>query len=134
MINSEAFATLLETMDMVNIDFKAFDADTYRDYLHGDYENVLENIAILAKSGVYYEVTCLIVAGVNDDPAQFEAGMQALKEAAPEAPVNLLAVVPRQEEDADTEPSLERMHELLAIAERYFLQAQIVDRDKAPQW
>jgi len=26
------------------------------------------------------------------------------------------------------------MHELLAIAERYFLQAQIVDRDKAPQW
>ena len=31
-------------------------------------------------------------------------------------------------------PSLERMHELLAIAERYFLQAQIVDRDKAPQW
>ena len=134
MINSEAFATLLETMDMVNIDFTAFDADTYREYLHGDYENVLENIAILAGSGVYYEVTCLIVAGVNDDPAQFEAGMQALKEAAPEAPVNLLAVVPRQEEDADTEPSPERMHELLAIAERYFLQAQIVDRDKAPQW
>lgn len=134
MIAPEAFRTLLETMDMVNVDFKAFDADTYRDYLQGDYQNVLDNIAILAESGVYYEVTCLIVCGVNDDPAQFEQGMQALKNVAPEAPVNLLAVVARNKDEADMEPSLEKMNALLAIAEKYFAQVQIVDRDKAPQW
>lgn len=134
MIAPEAFRTLLETMDMVNVDFKAFDADTYRDYLQGDYQNVLDNIAILAESGVYYEVTCLIVCGVNDDPVQFEQGMQALKNVAPEAPVNLLAVVARNKDEADMEPSLEKMNALLAIAEKYFAQVQIVDRDKAPQW
>lgn len=134
MINPQAFKTLLETMDLVNVDYKAFDADTYRDYLKGDYANVLENIGLLAESGVYYEVTCLIVADVNDDAAQFEKGMQALKEVAPEAPVNLLAVVPRSKEEADMEPSLEKMHDLLEIAQRYFTQVQIVDRDKAPQW
>ena len=134
MIHPEAFKTLLDTMDMVNIDFKAWDADTYRDVLQGDYDNVLENIRTLAQSGVYYEVTCLIACGLNDDADAFTAAMQALKEAAPEAPVNLLAVVPRSQEDAETEPSADKMHELLDIALRYFNQVQIVDRDKAPQW
>lgn len=134
MINPKAFRTLLETMDMVNIDYKAFDAETYRTYLQGDYENVLENIRILAESGVYYEVTCLIVCGINDSDAAFTQGMERLKEAAPNAQVNLLAVVPRGEEDADLAPSNEKMHDLLEIGERYFNKVQIVDRDKAPQW
>lgn len=134
MINPEAFKILLATMDMVNVDYKAFDSDTYCDYLMGDMENVLENIGILAESGVYYEVTCLIVADVNDDEARFEQGMQRLKEVAPDAPVNLLGVVQRSIKDDFAEPSLEKMNALYDIAKRYFAQVQIVERDKAPQW
>lgn len=134
MINPDAFRTLLETMDMVNIDYKAFDAETYRDYLQGDHDNVLENIRILAESGIYYEVTCLLVDGVNDSDAQFEQGMQQLHAVAPEAQVNLLAVVPRDKEEAEMVPSTQKMSDLLAIAEKYFDKVQIVDRDKAPQW
>ena len=134
MIHPEAFKLLLETMDMVNIDYKGFNADFYRNYVQGDYENVLENIATLAKSGVYYEVTCLIVAGENDAEADFEQGMQALQTVAPDAPVNLLAVVPGNKEDVVSQPSMEKMADLLAIAEKYFDKVQIVARDQAPQW
>ncbi len=134
MICTEAFQTLLETMDMVNIDYKGFSEEFYRDYLQGDFNNVLANIAVLAKSGVYYEVTCLIVANVNDDNADFEKGMQLLHDAAPDALVNLLAVVPQDKEETDIEPSIEKMTDLLEIAKKYFSQVQIVPREKAPQW
>lgn len=134
MIVPEAFRTLLETMDMVNIDYKGFDEAFYSDYVKGDYQNVLENIGILAQSGVYYEVTCLMVAGVNDDAAGFEAGMKALAAVAPDAPVNLLAMVPTKDEDVDLVPSAEKMNELLEIASRYFEKVGVVDREKAPAW
>lgn len=134
MIHTEAFQQLLETMDIVNIDYKGFNEEFYRDYLQGDFNNVLENIAALAKSGVYYEVTCLIVANVNDNDAEFEKGMQLLHDAAPDALVNLLAVVPQNKEEIKTEPSVEKMNDLLEIAKKYFSQVQIVAREKAPQW
>lgn len=134
MINPEAFKTLLETMDMVNIDYKGFSEEFYREYLQGDYQSVLDNITILAKSGVYYEVTCLIVANVNDNDAEFDKGMQALQQVAPEAPINLLAVVPRNKEELEMVPSIEKMNDLLEIAKKYFAQVQIVDREKTPQW
>ena len=134
MIHTEAFQQLLETMDIVNIDYKGFNEEFYRDYLQGDFNNVLENIAVLAKSGVYYEVTCLIVANVNDNDAEFEKGMQLLHDAAPDALVNLLAVVPQNKEEIETEPSVEKMNDLLEIAKKYFSQVQIVAREKAAQW
>ena len=134
MIHTEAFQQLIETMDIVNIDYKGFNEEFYRDYLQGDFNNVLENIAVLAKSGVYYEVTCLIVANVNDNDAEFEKGMQLLHDAAPDALVNLLAVVPQNKEEIETEPSVEKMNDLLEIAKKYFSQVQIVAREKAPQW
>ena len=134
MIDHEAFKTLLETVDMVNIDLKGFDEAFYSDYVKGDYENVLGNIAILAESGVYYEVTCLIVAGVNDDNETFEDGMKALKAVAPNAPVNLLAMVPQKDEEADLVPSAEKMHALLDIAAQYFEQVGIVDRNESSLW
>ena len=83
---------------------------------------------------MYYEVTCLIVANVNDNDAEFDKGMQALQQVAPEAPINLLAVVPRNKEELEMVPSIEKMNDLLEIAKKYFAQVQIVDREKAPQW
>ena len=83
---------------------------------------------------MYYEVTCLIVAGVNDDNETFEAGMKALKAVAPNAPVNLLAMVPQKDEEADLVPSAEKMHALLDIAAQYFEQVGIVDRNESSLW
>ena len=129
MANPEAFRSLLPLMDLVNIDLKGFDEAFYKEYLQGDYKNVLENIEILANSGVYYEVTCLIVANVNDNDAKFEKGMQTLQAIAPKAPVNLLAVVPADKSEKDKVPSVEKMVDLLNIAEKYFEQVKIVERE-----
>ena len=107
----------------------------YKDYVHGDFNNVLENIEILAKSGVYYEVTIVLVAGVNDHDAAFEEGMKILQKVAPNAPINLLAVVPRPryKEDEAFVPSVEKMSDLLNIAEQYFEQVKIVEREVRPR-
>ena len=129
MINPEAFRSLLPLLDLVNIDYKGFDEEFYKDYLHGDFQNVLENIKILAESGVYYEVTCVIVANVNDNDAAFEKGMQILQKIAPKAPLNLLAMVPADKSEADMVPSVEKMADLLDIAEKYFEQVKIVERE-----
>lgn len=135
MINPDAFRSLLSEMDMVNIDYKGFSEEFYAEYVQGDFNNVLENIEILAKSGVYYEVTIVLVAGVNDNDAEFEEGMKILQKIAPNAPLNLLAVVPRPrfEEDEALVPSVEKMSDLLNIAEKYFEQVKIVEREVRPR-
>lgn len=135
MINPDAFRSLLEWMDLVNIDYKGFSEEFYHDYVKGDFKNVLENIEILAQSGVYYEVTCVLLAGVNDNDAEFEEGMKILQKIAPNAPVNLLAVVPRPryEDDQELVPSVEKMNDLLNIAEKYFDQVKIVEREVRPR-
>ncbi|MDO4280875.1 MAG: radical SAM protein [Peptococcaceae bacterium] len=134
MIHPDAFKELLPRMDLVNIDYKGYTQEFYRDYLEGDLDNVLENIRTLAESGVYYEVTCVIVAGQNDDAAGFEAGMAQLADVAPEARLNLLAVVARSAEEVDWVPSEEKMNDLLAIAEKYFDEVKIVEREAVPKW
>ncbi len=134
MAHPQAFKELLANMDLVNIDYKGFDKDFYEDYVHGDYQNVLENIQALEESGVYYEVSCVIVAGENDDEAAFEEGMKVLKEKAPSARINLLAVVIRHDEENIQVPTMEKMDALLAIAQRYFTDVKIVEREVLPRW
>lgn len=134
MAHPQAFKELLANMDLVNIDYKGFDKDFYEDYVQGDYQNVLENIQALEESGVYYEVSCVIVAGENDDEAAFEEGMKVLKEKAPSARINLLAVVIRHDEENIQVPTMEKMDALLAIAQRYFTDVKIVEREVLPRW
>ena len=64
-----------------------------------------------------------------------EEGMKILQKIAPNAPLNLLAVVPRPrfEEDEALVPSVEKMSDLLNIAEKYFEQVKIVEREVRPR-
>lgn len=134
MIHPEAFKEILAYMDLVNIDYKGFSKEFYETYVHGDFDNVLENIHALEESGVFYEVSCVIVAGENDDEAFFEEGMRILKEKAPTARINLLAVVTRPDEEGIQVPSMEKMDALLDIAQRYFTDVKIVEREVLPRW
>jgi pyruvate formate lyase activating enzyme len=55
-------------LDAVNVDLKAFRDDTYRKYIGGRLQPVLDNLKLMRQLGIWLEVTSLIIPGLNDDP------------------------------------------------------------------
>ncbi len=70
-----------DCLDAANVDLKSFRDETYRKVCKGRLAPVLENIEFMKKTGVWVEVTTLIVPGMNDseeelrDIAGFLAGV-----------------------------------------------------------
>lgn len=88
-----AFAGLI---DAANVDLKAFRDSTYRQYLGGRLQPVLDSLLALRRQGVWIEVTTLLVPGVNDDPAELrEAARFLARELGPGTPWHLSRFFPR---------------------------------------
>ena len=64
-LTPKAAEELYASMDAVNIDLKAMDPGTYRSFLKGNLEAVLENIEIAVQQS-HVEITTLIVPSQND--------------------------------------------------------------------
>jgi len=75
-----AVETIAPYLDAINVDLKAFRDETYRRIMKARLEPVLTTLKALVASGVWVEVTTLIVPGMNDsdeelgDIAGFIAG------------------------------------------------------------
>jgi len=54
-------------LDAANIDIKAFRDETYRKLMGGSLKPVLESCRLMKDSGIWLEVTTLVVPDVNDD-------------------------------------------------------------------
>jgi pyruvate formate lyase activating enzyme len=67
-INPEPLKELCKYLDAVNIDLKAFSQEFYSKVCEAELDPVLETIKTLKKSGVWVEITNLIISGYNDDP------------------------------------------------------------------
>ncbi len=63
----EAIDQFRGILDAANVDVKAFKEDFYRRICKARLENVLECVKYLYKSGVFLELTYLIIPGENDD-------------------------------------------------------------------
>ncbi|HBF34040.1 TPA: AmmeMemoRadiSam system radical SAM enzyme [Candidatus Sumerlaeota bacterium] len=50
----------------INVDLKCFNADTYRKVMGGTLDGVLETLVRLHHSGIWLEITTLVVPGMND--------------------------------------------------------------------
>jgi pyruvate formate lyase activating enzyme len=70
-------------LDAANVDLKSFRDDFYREACAGSLEPVLESIRRMRASGIWVEVTTLVIPGRNDSPeelsdiAGFLAGVDA---------------------------------------------------------
>ncbi|TVR58106.1 MAG: AmmeMemoRadiSam system radical SAM enzyme [Spirochaetaceae bacterium] len=64
---------ILEYIDAVNIDLKAFDDKLYRQYVGGNLEPVLRTMRAVRALGIHLEITNLVIPTVNDDPAVVRA-------------------------------------------------------------
>ena len=59
-------------LDAANVDIKAFRDATYRKYIGGRLEPVLESCRKIKSLGIWLEITTLIVPGINDDIMELE--------------------------------------------------------------
>ena len=69
-VNPEPLEKLLECVDAMNIDVKAFGDGFYREVCHGRLEPVLRTVETAYRAGVHVEVTTLLVPGMNDGEAE----------------------------------------------------------------
>ena len=66
-INEEPLAALLEHMDAVTVDLKAFTPEFYRKVSSSELEPVLRTLQQIHRSGVHLEIVNLVVTTLNDD-------------------------------------------------------------------
>jgi len=66
-INQEPLKELCRYMDAVNIDLKGFSSSFYNKLCEAELEPVLATIKTLKRSGVWVEITNLVIPGYNDD-------------------------------------------------------------------
>jgi pyruvate formate lyase activating enzyme len=66
-MNEEPLAALLEHMDAVTVDLKAFTPGFYREVSSSELEPVLRTLQQIHRSGVHLEIVNLMVTTLNDD-------------------------------------------------------------------
>ncbi len=71
-MTKEAIETFQPYLDACNVDLKSFSKDFYKNVCHGRLQPVLDTIRTLKASGIWLEVTTLIVPGSNDSQAELK--------------------------------------------------------------
>ena len=66
-VNPEPLADLLPYLDAANIDLKSFSDEIYRKVSGGRLQPVLDTILAMKETGVWIELTNLVIPGINDD-------------------------------------------------------------------
>lgn len=75
-MTKEMVETLHPYLDAANVDLKAFRDETYRKYVGGRLQPVLDSLKLMKRLGIWLEVTTLVVPGINDDPEELRDAAQ----------------------------------------------------------
>lgn len=95
-INPAPLKELLRYMDAVNVDLKGFSEDYYSAMCSGHLAPVLEAIKAVKRSGVWLEITNLVISGKNDDPEMIRSMCVWIrKNAGPDTPLYFSAFTPQ---------------------------------------
>lgn len=86
-INKEPFEELLEYIDAVNMDLKAFGEKFYNEICYGALEPVKESIRTAAKK-THLEISTLLIDGLNTDDEEIESLSKFLSEVDKSIPVH----------------------------------------------
>lgn len=102
-------------LDAANVDLKAFREETYKRYIGGHLQPVLNNLRQMKKLSIWLEVTTLIIPGINDDINELKniAGFIA-DELGPDTPWHLSRFFPAYKIKAPVTPlaTLEKAKEI----------------------
>ena len=74
-------------VDAANVDLKAFNDDTYREYVGGRLEPVLDSLKRMKEYGIWVEVTSLLIPDLNDSDEELHGIVKFIAhELGPETP------------------------------------------------
>lgn len=94
-INPEPLRGLLQYLDAINVDLKAFDPVFYREVCEGELSPVLSTLSMIKRKKVWLEITNLVIPGRNDDMAKIgEMCRWIVKYLGPETPVHFSRFYP----------------------------------------
>jgi pyruvate formate lyase activating enzyme len=94
-------------LDAANVDIKAFRDESYRKWMGGRLEPVLDSCRKMKSLGIWLEITTLIVPDMNDDPEELKALANFInQELGSETPWHLSRFYP-QYQRMDTSPTEE---------------------------
>lgn len=95
-INPEPRREFFAEIDAANVDLKAFTEDFYRHITGASLKPVLDTLCYLRHdTAVWFELTCLLIPGLNDDDAQIMAMSQWIyRELGPQTPLHFTAFHP----------------------------------------
>lgn len=71
-MSKEALGMIQPFLDAANVDLKAYSKDFYRKMCGAKLENVKETLVDMKSSGIFVEVTTLLIPGLNDDIKELE--------------------------------------------------------------
>jgi len=82
-------------LDAANVDLKAFRDETYRRYVGGRLQPVLDSLKLMKDLGIWVEVTTLVVPDINDDEEELrDAARFVAQELGPETPWHISRFFP----------------------------------------
>ncbi|HHF42477.1 MAG TPA: AmmeMemoRadiSam system radical SAM enzyme [Candidatus Aminicenantes bacterium] len=88
-INQQPLKELIEVVDAIKVDLKAFTQSFYDKYVRGELQPVLEAIKLIAASPVWLEIVYLVIPTLNDSPEEIRQLSRWLKqEIGPDVPIH----------------------------------------------
>jgi pyruvate formate lyase activating enzyme len=95
LMTRETLDLIIPYLDAANIDYKGPDDEFYKKYCNGKASHVMENMKYLFEKGIHFEITTLIIPGLNDQKYQLEEIAQAIiSNLSPEVPWHISRFFP----------------------------------------
>jgi pyruvate formate lyase activating enzyme len=118
-INEKPLKELCKVMDAFHVDLKGFNDDFYRNITLAWLEPIKNNLKILKKEKVWFEVINLVVPGMNDDKNEIKEMCKWIKEnLGDEIPLHFSRFFPMYKmEDVESTP-IERLEKFYDIAKK----------------
>ena len=116
-VREEPLADLLQVIDAMNVDVKAFTDEFYREVCSGRLAPVLRTVEAAHRAGCHVEVTTLLIPGRNDSPAEVTRLVEWLAGVSPEIPLHFSRYFPSYKMDEPSTP-LESLRQARDIASR----------------
>ena len=117
-INAQPRADFYAHLDAANVDLKGFTEDFYRHTCAAELGAVLETLEYLHETDVWFELTTLLIPGMNDSDAELDAMTSwVVEHLGPDVPMHFTAFHPdyRMLDRGPTPPST--LHRARAIAQ-----------------
>ncbi|MDD5499942.1 MAG: AmmeMemoRadiSam system radical SAM enzyme [Candidatus Nanoarchaeia archaeon] len=96
-ISKEVLKKIHSLIDEMNIDLKAFNERFYQEICRAKLGPVLETIKLSKKSGIWIEITMLIIPGLNDSIKEIEKSAEFIKSVDENIPLHLSRYFPSYE-------------------------------------